>query len=256
MSRYKAALIHLGISVAIGLATFLFMLTVWYPGPFFKAVGGGGLVLILLGVDVTIGPLITLVVFNTAKKSLKMDMTVVALMQLAAFSYGVWTIFEARPAYVAFTIDRFDLVRVADLDPDDVKAAKLEQFRSLPLLRPQVIAVRRPTESGEKTKALDLALAGKDIHLRPEYYEPYEAQKDVAKQKLLPMKRLKELNAAASADIDREIQATGKKEDQIGYLPLRAREKDLAVIVDRATGDIIGYWSYSPWGDANAVSGG
>src|SRR5512132_772047 len=103
MNRFKAALIHLGISACIAGATLLFMLTVWYPGPFFKAVGGDGLILILLGVDVAIGPLITLVVFDTRKKSLKMDLAVVALLQLAAFSYGVWTIFEARPVYIAFT---------------------------------------------------------------------------------------------------------------------------------------------------------
>src|SRR5689334_2185147 len=145
MNRYKAALIHLGISATIATATLIFMLTVWYPGPFFTAVGGAGLVLILLGVDVTIGPLITLVVFNPVKKSLRMDLTIVALLQLAAFLYGVSVIFEARPVYVAFAVDRFELVRAADLDPEDVKKAKLERFRSLPLLRPEVIAVRRPT---------------------------------------------------------------------------------------------------------------
>lgn len=247
MNRFKAALIHLGISACIAGATFLFMLTVWYPGPFFKAVGGDGLIVILLGVDVAIGPLITLVVFDTRKKSLKMDLAVVALLQLAAFSYGVWTIFEARPVYVAFTVDRFELVRVADLDPDDVKAAKDERFRSLPLLRPEVIAVRRPTDPREKTKSLELALAGKDIHLRPEYYEPYDTQRELVKQALKPMKRLKELNPAASAEIDRAIQKTGKGEDAIGFLPVRAREKDLAAVVERATGAILDYWAFRPW---------
>jgi hypothetical protein len=247
MNRYKAALIHLGISAGIGIATLLFMLAAWYPGPFFKAVGGGGLVLILLGVDVTIGPLITLVVFNTAKKSLKMDLTVVALLQIAAFLYGVSVIYEARPVYVAFVVDRFELVRAADLDPDDLKKAKLERFKTLPLLRPQPIGVQRPTDPAEKTKALELALQGKDVHLRPEYYTPYEAQEDLVKQKLQPIQRLKDLNPGATGEIDRAVQATGKKEDEIGFVPLRAREKDLAVVIDKATGDILDYWVYRPW---------
>lgn len=247
MNRFKAALIHLGISAAIGAATFVFMRTIWYPGSFFEAVGGGGLVLILLGVDVTIGPLITLVVFNPAKKSLRMDLTVVALLQLAAFLYGVSVIFEARPAYVAFSVDRFELVRAVDLDPADVKAAKLERFRTLPLLRPQVIAVRRPTAPDEKAKALELAMQGKDIHLRPEYYTAYDAQRDLVKAKLQPISRLKELNPDSRAAIDGAVQATGKKEEQLGFLPLRARNKDLAVVIDRATGDILDYWEYRPW---------
>ena len=247
MNRFKAALIHLGISAAIGLGTFVFMRTVWYPGPFFEAVGGGGLVLILLGVDITIGPLITLVVFNTAKKSLKMDLAVVALLQLSAFLYGVSVIFEARPVYVAFAVDRFELVRAVDIDPEDLKSAKLERFKTLPLLRPQLIAVQRPTGSAEKSKALELAIGGKDIHVRPEYYVPYDSQRDAVKAKLQPISRLKDLNPAAKADIDRAVRATGRKEDQLGFLPVRARTKDLSAVVDRATGDVLGYWEYRPW---------
>jgi len=247
MNRYKAALIHLGISAAIGLAMLAFMLAVWYPGPFCEAVGGGGLVLILLGVDITIGPLITLVVFDKAKKSLKFDLSVVALLQLCAFLYGVSVIFAARPAYVAFVIDRFELVRAVEIDPEDLKTAKLERFRTLPLLGPQVIGVQRPTGIEERTRAMDLALQGKDIHLRPEYYVPYDTQKPQVKQKLQPMKRMKDLNPAAVADIDRHIKDTGRTEEQLGFLPLRARDKDLSAVVDRATGDILGYWPYRPW---------
>lgn len=247
MNRYKAALIHLGISAAIGLATFAFMLAVWYPGPFFKAAGGGGLVVILLGVDVAIGPLLTLIVFNTAKKSLRMDLTVVALLQLGAFAYGAWTIFEARPAYVAFAVDRFELVRAADIDPEDLKAAKSPQFKTLPLLRPQVIAVALPTDPEEQKKTLDLALQGKDVHLRPELYVAYDSQRDEVRQRLHSIGQLKRLNPDAATAIDSAVHATGKGEKDIGYLPLRARNEDLAVVVDRKTADILDYWRYKPW---------
>lgn len=247
MNRFKAALIHLGISAAIGLGTFALMRTVWYPGPFFDAVGGAGLVLILLGVDITIGPLITLVVFNPAKKHLKLDLAVVAVLQLSAFLYGVSVIFQARPVYVAFAVDRFELVRAADLDPEDLKKARDERFRSLPLLRPQLISVERPTNREEKAKALEMALSGKDIHVRPEYYRPYDAQREVVKSKLLTISRLKDLNPADAGAIDRAVQALGKKEAEIGFLPLRARQQDLTVVIDRATGDILDYWTYRPW---------
>ena len=247
MSRYKAALIHLGISAAIGLAAFVFMRVVWYPGQLFNAVGGGGLVLILLGVDVTIGPLITLIVFNPAKKSLRMDLTVVALLQLAAFLYGAWTIFLARPVYVAFAVDRFELVRAADLDPADLKAAKVPRFQSLPLLHPEVIAVELPTDPEQKKRTLDLALQGKDVQLRPELYVPFDSQRQQARERLHPIVQLKRLNPAMAADIDRAVRATGRDEKDIGYLPLRARDKDLAVVMDRKTGDILDYWPYKPW---------
>lgn len=247
MSRYKAALIHLGLSAAIAGSMLALMLTVWYPGPFFMAVGGAGLVLILLGVDVTIGPLLTLIVFDSRKKRLKLDLAVIGFLQVAAFLYGASTIFAARPAYVAFVVDRFEIVRAADLDPEDMKRAKLERFRTLPLLRPQVIAVETPSDPEEKMKALDLALAGKDVQLMPQYYAPYETQVANVKRKLQPMKRLKDLNSGSAAQIDRSIQALGKSEDAVGFLPLSARDKDLAVVIDRATGEILDYWTYRPW---------
>jgi hypothetical protein len=248
MTRYKAASIHLLLSACVGAAAFLFMVMVWYPGPFFKAAGGEGLVLLLLGVDICIGPLLTLVAFNTAKKSLKMDLTVIALLQLGALIYGLSVVFEARVVYSAFVIDRFEMIRAAEIDPVDLKDAKVERFKSLPLLRPQTIGVNRPTDQKERNKALDLALQGKDLHLRPEYYVDYDqAQKDAVKQKIMPMSRLKDLNPASTGDIESAIKATGKAEADLGFLPMRGREKDLSVIIDRATGDVLDYWTYRPW---------
>jgi hypothetical protein len=248
MTRYKAASIHLLLSACVGAAAFLFMVTVWYPGPFFKAVGGEGLVLILLGVDICIGPLLTLVAFNPAKKSLKMDLTVIALLQLSALIYGLYIVFEARVVYVAFVLDRFELIRAVEIDPSDLKDAKFERFKSLPLLRPPTIGVIRPTDPKERSEALDLALQGKDLHLRPGYYVDYDqAQKDVVKQKIMPMSRLTDLNPASVGEIESAIKATGKKESDLGFLPMRARNNDLTVVIDRATGVILDYWTYRPW---------
>ena len=81
-SRWKAAGIHLAISVSIALVVVVFMFFLWYPTPYFQAMGGGGLLLLVTGVDVVLGPLITLVIFNTQKKSLKFDLMCVAIVQV------------------------------------------------------------------------------------------------------------------------------------------------------------------------------
>ena len=57
-SRWQAGGGHLLISVAIGAAVLAAMILVWYPPPFFEATGGLGLVLLMIGVDVTLGPLL------------------------------------------------------------------------------------------------------------------------------------------------------------------------------------------------------
>ena len=62
------------------------MLAVWYPQPYFAAMGGATLILLLIGVDVVIGPLITLIVFDPKKKSLRFDLAVIARCKSARSS--------------------------------------------------------------------------------------------------------------------------------------------------------------------------
>ena len=108
--RVRASAVHLGISTVIALAALTLIYLVWYPQSLAETQGVSRLALVLIGVDVTIGPLITLIIFNRAKKSLRFDLAVVACLQVAALIYGMHSIFIARPAIIAFNVDRFDVV--------------------------------------------------------------------------------------------------------------------------------------------------
>ena len=89
LNRWKAAAIHLSLSALIAATVVTVMLLVWYPPPHFHAMGGEGLLKVLVGVDVTLGPLLTLIIFNPKKKSLRFDLSVIAALQVAALAYGV-----------------------------------------------------------------------------------------------------------------------------------------------------------------------
>jgi hypothetical protein len=64
------------------------MFFVWYPPPYFEVDGGWRILRILAGVDVVVGPLLTLILFKPGKPGLKFDMTCIALMQIGALVYG------------------------------------------------------------------------------------------------------------------------------------------------------------------------
>jgi hypothetical protein len=66
-----------------------------------KAIG------IIIGIDLILGPLLTLIVFNHNKSSLKFDLWVIALVQTAALIYGTWTIHQTRPIALAFINSNF-----------------------------------------------------------------------------------------------------------------------------------------------------
>src|SRR6478609_8700249 len=99
--RFKASAIHLGISLAIAVLAAMLVFGIWYPYPYRELSGGRELFLLLVSVDVILGPLITLAIFNRAKprKELRRDLAVVGLIQLAALGYGLWTVFVARPVH-------------------------------------------------------------------------------------------------------------------------------------------------------------
>src|SRR5471032_481619 len=107
----RAALLHRALSAAIAALVFLPIYFYWYPDVLFESAGGRDLFLLIVSVDVTIGPLITLIIFVPRKWGLMFDLVVIAILQSTALSYGVWVLFESRPVFVAYVVDRFELVR-------------------------------------------------------------------------------------------------------------------------------------------------
>ena len=117
MSRWKAAAIHLSISAAIGLVVGALLLLVWYPPPYFHAAGADQLVLLLVGVDLVLGPLLTLILFRSGKKGLKFDLAMIAVLQTTALVYGLSVVLQSRPVFLVSAVDRFVLVSASEIDP-------------------------------------------------------------------------------------------------------------------------------------------
>jgi hypothetical protein len=246
VSRWKAAGIHLSLSVLVAIVALLSIRFLWYPGALFGAAGGLTLFLLIAGVDVAIGPLCTLVVFKQGKKGLAFDLATIAVLQLAALSYGSWVLFESRPAWIVFTVDRFELVRANDVLPDEMRKAK-PPYDRIPLTGPRVVAVVKPKNPDEQLRLITAGLQGKDLQLFPQHYVPYF---NVAADVAAHAQRLGELdrfNPGRSAEIAALPAKFGKSEAQLGFLPMRAGKADLAVLVDRSSGSYLGIVALKPW---------
>ena len=79
LNRWQAAGSHLALSALIGAIVLAAMIFVWYPPPYFEAAGGNDLVLLMVGIDVALGPLLTLAVFNPGKGmgKLRLDLAII-----------------------------------------------------------------------------------------------------------------------------------------------------------------------------------
>ncbi len=153
--RLTAAGIHLGLSLTIAALAAILVFLVWYPGAFRELAGGRGLFVLLTSVDVVLGPLLTLAVFDRTKsrRHLRLDLAVIGVLQLAALVYGLHTVFIVRPVAMVFEVDRMRLVVADDVAVDELPKA-LPAYRSLPLTGPLLLGARAPRDGAERNDAL------------------------------------------------------------------------------------------------------
>lgn len=248
MSRWKASALHLCISALVITTLGVLLSLTWYPPAYARSMGGLGLIAILAGVDVTLGPLLTLVVWNIQKKSLKFDMAVIVALQLAGMSYGLYAISQARPVYMVFAYDRFDLVTVADIPEGETAKAQREEFKSLPLTGPKTIAAQRPNDREERNKLLFTSvLGGADLAQTPRYYVPYAEMAPEVAKKAKPLSVIMQRSAAAHDTLTRYLERQHLNQAQVKFLPLRAHKLDQTVLVDSENGQVIEIINLDPW---------
>lgn len=247
LNRWKASLIHLAVSALIALVVGTLVVVVWYPAPYFSAMGGEVLLRLLIGVDVILGPLVTLIIFDTAKPRLKYDLMAIAVLQVAALAYGGYIMFDARPAYNVFVKDRFDTVAANAIDADSLARADA-QFRRLPLTGPRVVAANPPADPADKARfALEAVLGGHDVQHLPHLYVPYAQAAARVASVARPLAALARRDQAAADQVSAFATAHAAGGRSLGYVPVKARNRDFAAVVDRATGEIVGYLSINPW---------
>lgn len=240
-SRARAAAVHLGLSAGVAAAAAALVFLVWYPMPYRETSGGRELFLLIVAVDVAIGPLITFTVFNRRKPrgELVRDLCVVAAIQLVALGYGLYSVALARPVVVALEGDRLRVVRAIDLAGGDLARAP-EGLQRVSWAGPIMVAARPPSAE-EKIEAIDRGLAGEDIGMRPQFWRPPGDTGAAYAKAARPLQDLMKRRPSRAAEIERAGSATGLPIDQIGFLPLLARNTDWSVLVDRQSGRVVGY---------------
>jgi hypothetical protein len=190
--RLKASGIHFVISLVLAILAAVLVFAVWYPYPYREISGGRELFLLVVTVDVIMGPLSTLTVFNTRKprKELLRDLGIIGLLQLAALAYGLWTVAVARPVHLVFEIDRFRVVHAIDVPPELLNRAP-DGLKQLPLTGPTLLSVRAFKDGNESFDATMTALQGLQLGARPDLWQSYEKARPQILARARPLAELK-----------------------------------------------------------------
>ena len=244
-NRLLAAAIHFGLSLVIAVLAAALVFGIWYPYPYREISGGRELFLLVVAVDVVMGPLLTLAVFDSAKpaKALGRDLLVIGLLQLAALGYGLWTVSAARPVHLVFEIDRFRVVHAVDVPGPLLKLAPPD-LQSLPLTGPTLLSVRQFKDANESFSATFAALQGAHLGGQPNLWQAYETAKPEVLARARPLADLKSRFPASTGAIDKALTAAStqpRPAQFISYLTLVGRQTFWTVLIDNRTAEIIAF---------------
>ena len=245
-ARVRAALLHLLLSAVVcgGLAGLVLWLM--YPSPYFTAAGGGRLIGMIALVDLCIGPALTFAVFDTRKRSLRMDLALIGVVQVAALAYGLHALALGRPVFLTWAVDRFELVSAAEVDPRELRQAP-ESMRELSWTGPRVVGTTRP-ESGPEREQLDaLVMAGMDLRHLIHRYQPYDALRADVLARAKPVAALRDLNPPAALDAALGDAGLADRRDTLRWAPVSGRHTDLVALIDGERGDLLRVVRLRPW---------
>lgn len=240
--RIKYFLSHLLISLLVAGVSLFLIFKIWYPAPLHVALGVGGLTIMMLAIDVVLGPLLTLVLAKEGKKGLKMDLIVIGIVQLSALLYGLYTVDKGRPVAIAFDINRFELVQKHMIIGDDKKALLKQYIESQGRAIP-VVAVRPAKDESELAKRMENELElGIMASADPELYETLDKNFEVIVQSSKPIADLLKFNDKSLAE---NIMTQYPQADR--FLPLFSSAETKTVLIDTKNKAFVAVVEANPW---------
>lgn len=245
-----AAAKHLAASITVALCCAALVFGLWYPHPYRDISGGRELFTLLISVDVIIGPLLTLFVFNPRKPRAELwrDLGIIVALQLTALGYGMYSVHQARPVFLAFEGNRFRAVSAAEVDPTQLHEAAGD-LGALSHTGPRLIGVRlAKPEDADYLQSVKQSLEGFQPAFRPSRWVPYEQQRMEAVSEAKALAELRTKKPDQAAVIDAAVKEAALPIERLGYVPLQSRtHSDWVVIVDRETGWLKAFAPVDGW---------
>lgn len=246
MTKLKAFGTHLGISSVIFLILLYFIIFKWYPIPFFYSDGGWQGIRIIAGIDLVLGPLLTLIVFKPGKRWLKLDLTIIAIMQVSALSWGVWTVHRERPVATVFVEDHFVTMNTFDLL---IRGLKIQDLKDFGTKTPYWIYSDLPQNAEKLSKIrLQAVRQRQPLFYLTDYYKPLKNNKKATKvihDNSLDMEKWLK-NKPADKQRYQQFLAKHSGKEKLVFIPWHARYKNEIIAMGATSGKYEGILDIAP----------
>jgi hypothetical protein len=247
MTRWKAAFIHLLISLLVVGSVAAYIIYFWYPPALMHMSKADRLLTIIAGVDLVVGPLLTLVVYKLGKPKLKLDLAIIGTIQLVFLAYGLYTIWNSRPVFLVAVPDRFELVFANEITPKRLAEARIEKFKHLGFGKPTLAGAEMPADIKLQDEIMNSAIiGGGDIQTMPKYFVEYSHVTMKLMRYAKPVTESKDLNLKDAEALQAYAKSYGYSSDHVRYLTLASSRGFATILVKAETGEIIGPASVDP----------
>ena len=238
----RYALRHALVSLLVAGLSALFVFGLLYPPPTSAMLGVGSIFLLLLGVDVVCGPLLTLLLANPAKPQRErwLDFSLVGLVQLAALLYGLHSLWAARPVVLAFEVDRLVIASANEVQTETLSQAPAE-LQSLPWWGVLQVGTRNAKDSNEFFESTNMGLGGISPAMRPHWWLPWDSAQAGIQERAKPVAELLARRPQAASVLQAAMAETGLPVQQLRYLPLTSSKTKDWVALLNTEGRIVGY---------------
>lgn len=243
--RSWAAVLHFLLTGTLLLAGMVLFVSQWYPENYRQSSGGWSLLVIVLAVDLCLGPLLTWAVFDVRKlrTSLWRDLSVIGLVQVTALLYGLSVVAESRPVALVFAVDRFTLVAAGDLRMQELPFASLHA-RQVSWQGPLLFSIRESRPS-EVLDSVSLASQGYDLAQRPTYWIAYELDRAKAWARARPIAELLAQHGLSQDTFCRQFRSLRcGSVSAARFLPLEAKAGEGSILLE-TDGRVLGVVSLS-----------
>ena len=245
--KFKATGLHFLVTLFFAACAAALIFLVWFPDPLQTMIGGTELFLLVTGCDVALGPLSSLVVYNSRKsrRELVFDYLVIGTVQLAALCYGVYVLAGTRPVYVAFNGDRLEVVVARDVSDPELAAAKDPRYRTLPFTGPRLVGIKVPPE--EHNDVLFQSLGGNEEHMRPRFYVPYEELMPQIRAHAKSIAELEKIHPESKPLLEAAMRDLKIPPSRVAWLPVHHFRGFWTALIDTENGKPLTYVDFDPY---------
>lgn len=195
----------------------------------------------MLVIDVIVGPLLGLLVYKEGKKTLKFDLMVIIVIQIAALCYGIYSVEQGRPAWLVYNVDRFELVRKNEIANQNINQAQ-PQFRYPSWLKPQFVATEFAKDAKQRSDDMFTeVLGGISLAQKPQRYVDFSKAKEKVQKRAQKLELLQQYNN--KTDVEKIL---SKYPQATAFLPMKASVIDMTVLID-SQGDVVKIVDLRPW---------